>query len=136
MADTAPRVEKLEVTVPAAGAAVTQDTVIGEAPFAGSVTGVTVISEAAVTAHATNYRTLRVINKGQAGAGTTVVASQALDTPTTDDLAAGDEETIALSVVADATDIAAGDVLAFDETVAASGLAHSGFKVQVEVSRG
>lgn len=135
MSEQAPLVRKLEVTVPAAGAAVAQDTIIGEVPFDGEVTGVSVISEAGVIADATNYRTLRVVNKGQAGAGTTVVASQALDTPTTDDLAAGDEETIALSGVADATDVVAGDVLAFDETVAGTGLAHSGFKVQVEVSR-
>ncbi len=137
MADTAPLTEKLEVTIPAPSAAnAAQDQTIGEAPFDGTVTGVTVVSEAAVTANGTNYRTLRVLNKGQSGAGSTVVASQALDTPTTDDLAAFDEETIALSGTAANLEVNAGDILAWDETVTASGLAHSGLKVQVEIARG
>lgn len=133
--DSFPLVKVLEQDVPAAGAAVAQDTIVGESPVDGAVTSVTVISEAAVTAHATNYRTLRLINKGQSGAGSTVVASLALDTPTTDDLAAGDEETITLSGTANARDVVEGDVLVFDETVAASGLAHSGLHVKVEISR-
>ncbi|RPH36343.1 MAG: hypothetical protein EHM90_02220 [Chloroflexi bacterium] len=135
MSGAAPLVRTLEIDVPAAGAAVAQDTIIGEAPFAGEVTAVSVISEGAVIAHATNFRTLRVLNKGQAGAGSTVVASLALDTPTTDDLAAKDEKSIPLSGVADATDVVEGDVLILDETVAASGLAHTGLLVKVDISR-
>lgn len=135
MADTAPRVEKLEATIAAAGAGAAQDQVVGEAPFAGEVTSVKIVPEAALTAHATNYRTFRLVNKGQAGSGTTVVASFATDTVTTDDLAAFDEKALTLSAVADATDVAAGDVLAVDETVAASGVAHSGYRVIVEITR-
>lgn len=136
MADSAPLVRKLEATVPAAGAAVAQDQVVGEAPFDGTVTEVTIIPEAALTANATNYRTFQLVNKGQDGTGTTVVATFATDTVTDDDLDAFDEKALTLSVVEDATTVAEGDVLAAVETVAASGVAHSGYRIQVAVSRG
>lgn len=126
----------LEATVPAQGTANgAQDLVIGKAPLAGVVTAVSIIPEAAVVAHATNFRTFRVVNKGQAGAGTTVVASHATDTPTTDDLAAFDEKTVPLSGTPANLKVAAGDVLVADETVAASGVAHAGYKILVEISR-
>lgn len=122
----------LEQSVPAQGTAGgAQDYVIGEVSHAGTVSEVTIVPEAAVTAHATNYRTFRVVNKGSAGAGTTVVASFATDTVSTDDLVAFDEKALTLSVVAGATTVAAGDVLVADETVAASGVAHGGYKIKV-----
>lgn len=122
----------LQADVPAQGTAgTTQDFVIGEASHGGTVSEVTIIPEAAVTAHATNYRTIRVVNKGDDGAGTTVVASLALDTPTTDDLVAFDEKTIPLSGTAANLVVAEGDVLVADETVAASGLAHGGYTIKV-----
>ena len=120
----------LEQDVPAAGAAVTQTTTIGEAQHGGTVSSVSIIPAAAVTAHATNYRTLSVINKGQAGAGTAVVASLALDTPTTDNLVAYDEKDLNLGAAGDLV-LADGDVLAVAETVASAGLAHGGYKVKV-----
>jgi hypothetical protein len=126
MADTAPLTRTIEAFVPAQGTAgATQDQAIGEAPFVGEVTEVTIIPEAAVTAHATNYRTFRVVNKGQAGAGSTV-----------DDLAAFDEKTIPLSGTATNLDVAEGDVLVADETVAGSGVAHGGYTIKVTISRG
>jgi hypothetical protein len=123
---------ELEANIPAQGTAnATQDWVIGEAESGGTVSEVTIVPEAAVVAHGTNYRTFRVINKGQAGAGTTVVATFATDTVTTDDLTAFDEKAIPLSAVAGATALVAGDVLVADETVAASGVAHGGYTVKV-----
>jgi hypothetical protein len=122
----------LEANVPAQGTAgTTQDWVIGEAESGGTVTDVTIIPEAAVTANATNYRTFRVVNKGQAGAGTTVVASFATDTVTTDDLVAFDEKTITLSGTAANLVLTAGDVLVADETITASGVAHGGYTIKV-----
>lgn len=135
MPDTAPLVRTIEATVPAATIAATQDQVIGEAPFAGTVTSVKLVPEAALTANATNYRTFRVVNKGAAGAGTAVVASFATDTPTTDDLVAFDEKVVTLSVTPANLVVAAGDVLAADETVTASGIAHSGYRIFVEITR-
>lgn len=130
-----PKAATLQATLPAAGAAVTQDQTIGESPVAGTVVSVRIVPEAALTAHATNFRTFRVVNKGQAGAGTTVVATFATDTVTTDDLAAFDEKVIPLSSTAADLVVAEGDVLAADETVAASGVAHSGYKVIVDIAR-
>jgi hypothetical protein len=89
--------ELLQATLPAAGAAVAQDQAIGRSPITGTVVGASVISEAAVTANGTNFRTIRVLNKGQDGLGTTVVASLALDTPGTDNLVAFDEKALDLS---------------------------------------
>ena len=56
----------LESSVPAQGtAATTQSRAIGEAAHAGTVSSVILIPEGNVTANATNYRTFRVLNKGQ-----------------------------------------------------------------------
>lgn len=136
MSDAAPLKKVLEATVPAAGATTNQDQAIGESPIAGEVTGVSIIPEAALTAHASNYRTFQLVNKGQSGAGTTVVASFVTDTPTTDDLVAFDEKALTLSAVDGAVDVAEGDVLAVVETYAASGVAHSGYRCKVEIGRG
>lgn len=135
MADKAPNIQKIEANVPAATIAATQDQTVGKAPFAGEVTAAYIVPEAALTASATDYRTWSLINKGQDGNGSTVIASFASDTVTTDDLADFDEKALTLSVVADATDVAAGDILAIAETVTGNGIAHSGYKVIVEVSR-
>lgn len=123
---------ELEANIPAQGTAGTaQDWVIGEAESGGTVQEVTLVPEANVTANATNYRTFRVVNKGQSGSGTTVVASLALDTPTTDDLTAFDEKTVPLSGTAANLVLADGDVLVADETVTASGVAHGGYTIKV-----
>lgn len=133
-ASQAPRSQTLTGFVPAAGAAVAQDQTIGEATVSGQVTEVTITPEANLSANGSNYRTFRLLNKGQDGNGSTVVASFATDTVTTDDLADFDEKTITLSVVTDAKDVAAGDILAVDETVTGTGVAHSGYSVKVTIS--
>lgn len=130
-----PIVARLEETIPAAGAAVTQDQTIGEAPADATVTSVSITPEAALTAHGTNYRTFSLVNKGQAGAGTTVIATFATDTVTTDDLVAFDEKALTLSSTEADLNVSAGDILAAVETVAASGVAHSGYRIQVEMKR-
>jgi hypothetical protein len=135
MTDSAPLTRTLEATVPAATKEAVQDQVIGEAPFAGTVTAVSIVPEANGTANATNYRTFTVQNKGAAGSGSTAVAALPTDTPTTDDLKAFDEKALTLSGTAANLEVSAGDILAVVETVAAEGLAHSGYKIQVEVSR-
>lgn len=125
----------IEATLPAAGAAVTQDQVIGIAPMSGVISKVTLVPEAALTANATNFRTFRVMNKGAVGTGTTIGATFATDTVTTDDLVAFKAKDIPLSGTAANLKVAKGDVLAADETVAASGVAHSGYKIIVEITR-
>lgn len=132
MTSLSPRVEKLSETVPGQATAGTDDEWnIGEAPFAGTVTEVTFTAEAGITGHATNNRTLKLVNKGQDGTGTTVVATLT----TTANVVADDETTIPLSVVAGATTLASGDILEWNSDANASGVADPGGLVQVKISR-
>jgi hypothetical protein len=133
MPDTAPFTRTIEATVPAATIALNTDQAVTEAPFDATVTKCSLIPEAAVTGDNTNTRTFTLVNKGQAGAGTTVVATLALTTGV--NLVAFDEKLFTLSAVAGATSVVAGDVLQLNEVVAASGLAHSGGRVVVEFTR-
>ena len=133
MAEQAPRQAVLRSTIPASAAAGTaQDQAIDSVPFAGTVSAVTFTPEAAITGAATNYRTFRVVNKGQDGSGSTVVASLAFSSSGVT-AAAFDEKAIALSGVAGATTVAAGDVLIWDETTAGTGLSSPGGEVRVAV---
>lgn len=132
----APLVRTIEGDVgPQATAGDPQDQVIGEAPFAGTVTGVSITPEAALTADASNFRTFRLVNKGQDGSGTTVVASFATDTVTTDDLVAFDEKALPLSGTAANLEVADGDILVADETTDGTGVAHSGYHMRIDISR-
>lgn len=135
MADQAPLQRTLEATIPASAAAGTaQDQTVGVAPFAGTVSAVTFVPEADITGAATNYRTFRLLNKGSDGNGATVVASLAFSSGavTASDF---DEKAITLSAVAGATTVAEGDVLAWDETVAGTGLSSPGGRVRVTIDR-
>ncbi len=127
----APLVAKLKEDLPGVGAAVAQDQVVGEVPFAGSVSSVSYTAEATMTGQATNFRTLRLLNKGQAGAGAVVVASLAFSSGAVI-ATAFDELAITLTAT---TGVVEGDILAWDETVAGTGLASPGGSVQIEISR-
>lgn len=135
MVDTSPLQRVLETTVPAVSAGTAQDQTISEAPFAGTVSLVEFIPEADITGAATNFRTFRVVNKGTDGNGTTVVASLAFSSSgvTASDF---DSKAITLSATAANLVVAEGDVLAWDETVAGTGLATPGGKVRVTIDRG
>ena len=134
MPEQTPLVKTFTANVPAAGAAVASDQALGTAPFDGTVTGVRYTPEAGMVGAATNFRTLRVLNRGQSGAGSTVVASLAFSAPAVT-ATAFDEKEITLSGVGGATTVAQGDVLVWDETVAGTGLASPGGSVAVDVSR-
>src|SRR5688572_11514220 len=133
MPDTTPLVRKLEATVPAVAAGATADQTIGEAPFAGTVTSASFTPEANMTGAATDKRVLTIVNKGADGNGTTVVAT--LDFA--DGITATDfnESAFTLSAVANATTVAAGDILAYVSTHAGTGIADPGGKVQLEITR-
>lgn len=135
MVDTSPLQRVIEVTVPAAAAGVAQDQVIGPVPFSGAVSLVEFIPEADVTGAATNYRTFRVVNKGQDGNGTTLVASLPFSSGavTATDF---DAKAITLSGTPANLTVVAGDVLAWDETIAGTGLATPGGKIRVTIDRG
>jgi hypothetical protein len=136
MSAAAPNVRRLQATVPAqATAGTVQDQVIGTAPFAGVVQAVSIVPEGAVTGNATNFRNFRVLNKGQAGAGSTLVATFSTNATPANDLVAFDEKTVPLSGTPANLVVAAGDVLVADETVGASGVAHTGYTINVDIAR-
>lgn len=105
--------------LPVTIAAGVPETALGEAPFDATVTEVSIIPEANMTGATATARTLTVYNRGQAGAGTTVVATLAFITGV--DLVAGDKKLLTLSAVAGALTVTAGDVFECVETVASTG---------------
>lgn len=106
-----------------------------EAPFTGKVAEVTYTAAAAVTGAASPAsRTVSVINKGQAGAGTTVVASLALVSGV--NLVAFDERALTLSATAADLQVVAGDILEFrSAAVGGTGLVDPGGVVSVTFER-
>jgi hypothetical protein len=134
MTDTTPLQSTLRGTIPAASAGSAYDQTIDTVPWAATVSNVTFTPEADITGAATNYRTYRVVNKGADGNGTTVVASLAFSSGA---VTANDflPKAITLSATAANLVVAAGDVLAWDETVAGSGLASPGGEVRVTLDR-
>jgi hypothetical protein len=121
----------LESNVPAQGTAGTaQARALGASPIAGKITDVTIVPEAAVAANGTNFRNFRLVNKAQDGSGTTVIG--ATDTSAAS-LVAYDERVLTLTPAN--VNVAQGDVLAADETVAGTGVAHGGYKIIVEITR-
>ena len=109
---------------------------IFRAPFNLKVTAVRFIPETAVVGGATNFATVAVRNKGAAGTGTTVVASKAFDTATTDDVAAFDEDAITLSATAANLLVAEGEVLAANVTKDGTGESIDGILIVEYIPRG
>jgi hypothetical protein len=79
------------------------------APYDGKVTGARIIAAAAITGANTDSRTVQLFNRGQAGSGTTLVASKAF----TSGVNAAADTTTALTLTATAADllVVAGDIL-------------------------
>lgn len=125
--------ERLEETVPALTILQTADQVIGEVTKAGRVTSVTYTPEAALTGAASPAsRTLTLVNKTQAGVGTTNIATLALVGGV--DLVAFDEKAITLNGTAANLVVAAGDELVWVSTaVGGTGLTDPGGHVVVEI---
>ena len=115
-------VQKLaEADLPVTPAAGTlTETVLGEVPFDATVTEVTVISEGALTAADATARTLTIFNRGQAGAGTTVIATLVTNLAG-GNWVANDEKAFTLTATVANRNVAAGDVLECVETVAGAG---------------
>lgn len=134
MTEKAPRVDVIRDHVPGQATAGTDSTIIlSEAPYAATVTGVTYSPDAAITGANTNTRRVALINRGAAGAGTTVVAELQFDSGVNG--VAGDEKTITLSATAANLVLVAGDILAWFSDAVGTGLADPGGLVQVELSR-
>jgi hypothetical protein len=126
---TVKQVEREPVTILATGSDVI------EAPFTGKVSEVTYTAIAAVTGAASPAsRTLSLINHGQAGVGTTVVASLPLVSGV--NLVAYDEKALTLSATAADLVVTAGDILEFrSAAVGGTGLVDPGGTVSVTFER-
>jgi hypothetical protein len=133
MADSAPLQRVIEVDVPAAATAVSDDSVVAQAPFDCTVTSVQYIPEAAITGAATNNRTVTLVNKGQAGSGSTTVATLTFDSGING--TANDEKTITLSGTAANLVLAAGDTLQWRSIANGTGLADPGGLARITVTR-
>lgn len=118
--------------VPAQGTAGTgQSTIVAEIKQAGSLSEVAIQPAAAVVANATNYRIFTLFNRGSDGTGTTSMAT--MDTSTTG-LVDNDERLMTLSGTAANLVVAANDILELVETVAGTGVAHGGYRVETAVA--
>lgn len=116
--------------LPSAIAAGVPETPLGEVRGAWRVTEVSIVSEAALTAADATARTLTIFNRGQAGAGTTVVATLVTNLAG-GNWTANDKKLFTLSAVAGALDIADGDALECVETVASTGTARANCQLGV-----
>ena len=132
---TAPYVQAIERNVPAVSTAGNDDdTVLGQAPFDCTVTSVEYVPEAAITGAATNHRTFSLVNKGQAGSGSTTVATLAFDSGSVT-ATANNERTITLSGTAANLVLAAGDTLQWRSIHIGTGITDPGGVVRVTISR-
>lgn len=133
MSEKQPYIAKFNVPTEGAATAVDDTVMLGEAPFAGTVTEVTYTPDTGITGANTNTRRLALINKGQTGVGTTVVAELQFDSGVNSTTA--DEKTIPLSGTAANLVLAAGDILAWFSDAVGTGIADAGGLVQVSISR-
>lgn len=130
-----PFTQKAQTDVDAAAANADASGAYIRAPFAGEVTAASIIAAATLTGADTESRTVQLFNRGQAGSGTTLVASKAFTSGV--NAAADDETALTLSEVEGATDVAEGDVLEFVSLhVGSTGLAGPAFTGFVTFSRG
>lgn len=134
MSSKAPFEHIMQENAPAVAAAADKSTVLGAAPFAGTITAATYTPDAQLTGADTESRTLTIVNKGQDGNGTTNIATKAfVNAVNANDF---DETALTLNATAANLVVAAGDVLAFVSThVGSTGLADPGGKVRVTISR-
>lgn len=125
--------QRLAETVPAVTILATADQTIGEVAVAGRVSSVSYTPEAAITGAASPAsRTFTLVNKGQAGVGSTNVATLAMVAGV--DAVAFDEKPITLNATAANLVVAAGDILVWVSTpVGGTGLVDPGGLVQVEI---
>ena len=121
-----PQVVEFKLPVAWGTAATVSEEVSFRAPHPLRINDVRFTPDSAITGNATNFATLRVRNKGLAGTGTTVMATLAFDTPTTDDVAAFDEKAIPVSATSANRNAVEGDVIAVEKTVGGTGLAIDG----------
>lgn len=132
--EAAPLTQTRDVIIDAAIAAADSSGSYVTAPFAGVVSAASIFASAAITGADTESRTIQLHNRGQAGAGTTLVASKAFVSGV--NAAADDETALTLSATPADLVVAAGDVLEFTSLhVGSTGLAAPKLLGRVTFSR-
>lgn len=131
---SAPMTKTESTTIDSAIAAADSSGAFIKAPFAGVVTAASIVAATLLTGANTESRTFQLHNRGQAGAGTTVVASKAFVSGT--NAPADDETALTLSVTAADLVVAEGDILEFTSLhVGSTGLAGPKAQGRVTFSR-
>jgi hypothetical protein len=102
------------------------------APRDATVSGVTYTTVTAITGANTNTRSVSLVNKGQAGAGTTVIATLQFNSGV--NTVAADEKAITLSSTASDLLLVAGDVLQWQSTHIGTGIADPGGLVVISTA--
>jgi len=133
MSDAAPLLTTVSCPVPAATLAADAEHNLAVAPFTGSINAASYIPDTTLTGADTNSRTLTLVNKGQAGAGTTIVATKAFTAAI--NAPADDETALTLSGNAANLLVNAGDVLAWQSTHIGTGLADPGGLAKIQFLR-
>lgn len=108
-------------------------TVIGPAPCSGTVSKVEYFPLATITGAATDNRAVAVVNAGQAGSGTTSVATLAFGSGSNATGLA--TKTVTLSGTAGNLAVVEGDVLKWDSTHVGTGIADPGGLLRVTILR-
>jgi hypothetical protein len=120
------------VTIPAAAAAASTTTALPAAHRRYRITGVSYEPETTLTGQATNFRTVRIVNKGPAGALTIVLAELAFSAAGTI-ARARQARTIPLLNTAEGPPlIREGDVVQVESVPTGTGLADPGGTVLIE----
>lgn len=122
-----------EAVPPVATPGNSDDTVLGQAQFAGTVTKVEYVPEAAIAGAATNNRTFSLVNKGQAGSGTITVATLTFGAGI--NATANNEVALTLSATASDLVVAEGDTLLWRSVAVGTGIADPGGVARVTFSR-
>ena len=104
------------------------------APYAGTLAAASIVPLTVLTGANTESRTIQVFNRGQTGAGTTLMASKAFVSGT--NAPVEDETTITLSATAADLIVAEGDVIEVKSLhVGVTGLAGPQFLARLQFSR-
>lgn len=132
-APTAPLIEVLERTYGALGATVERNAAFGEAPYAGTITGVSYTPKANITGANTDLRTLQLMNHGLDGDGNHLVAQITFQSGV--NATDYNETALTLTDTLSHREVTEGDILEFVSSHSGAGLADPGGLLQVEITR-
>lgn len=120
------------VVQPVATAGNSLNTNVYICPSDSTVSAVTYSTVTAITGANTNTRSVTLVNKGQTGAGTTVMATLQFDSGV--NTTASDEKTITLSATPANLNVVAGDLLQWQSTAVGTGIADPGGLINVTMA--